>query len=29
VLESSERQLREIQQANGWDPYWRLYFALT
>ena len=26
---SSERELREIQELTGFDLYWRLYFALT
>jgi len=29
ILETSEREIREIQQLTGFDPYWRLYFALT
>ena len=29
ILERSEQEIREIQQATGFDLYWRLYFALT
>jgi GT2 family glycosyltransferase len=29
ILEHSEKEIREIQQAAGFDLYWRLYFALT
>jgi hypothetical protein len=28
-LESNEQLIREIQQATGWDWYWRLYFLLN
>lgn len=28
-LRASERTLRELQRATGWDPYWRIYFHLT
>ena len=29
VLRQSEREIHELQNATGFDPYWRLYFALT
>ncbi|HLK22861.1 MAG TPA: glycosyltransferase family 2 protein [Bryobacteraceae bacterium] len=29
IVESSEKELREIQRLTGYDLYWRLYFALT
>lgn len=29
VLSSSEDEIRQLQQASGWDWYWRIYFALT
>jgi GT2 family glycosyltransferase len=29
IIELSEKQIRDIQQATGFDLYWRLYFALT
>ncbi len=29
VLRQSEREIRELQRATGFDAYWRLYFALT
>ncbi len=29
VLERSEADIRRLQQATGYDWYWRLYFALT
>lgn len=29
IIEKSENELREIQQATGFDLFWRLYFALT
>lgn len=29
VLAQSERELYELQKNTGFDPYWRLYFALT
>ena len=29
VLAESEAELHTLQQAAGFDPYWRLYFALT
>jgi GT2 family glycosyltransferase len=29
IVETSERQIRELQSLTGFDLYWRLYFALT
>ena len=29
VVERSEREILELQKLTGFDPYWRLYFALT
>ena len=29
VIESSEREILEIQRLTGFDLFWRLYFALT
>lgn len=29
VLQQSEQEIHELQNATGFDPYWRLYFALT
>jgi len=29
IIEESEKEIHEIQQATGFDLYWRLYFALT
>ncbi len=29
ILEQSEREIRALQTALGFDLYWRLYFALT
>ena len=29
IVEDSERQIRELQRATGFDLYWKLYFALT
>jgi GT2 family glycosyltransferase len=29
ILEESEREIRELQQATGFDLYWKAYFALT
>jgi GT2 family glycosyltransferase len=29
ILEQSEKEIRDLQQASGFDLYWRLYFALT
>lgn len=29
ILENSEREIRYLQQQTGFDPYWKLYFALT
>ena len=29
VLQQSEREIRELQDATGFDAYWRIYFALT
>jgi GT2 family glycosyltransferase len=29
IVEKSEEEIREIQQATGFDLYWKLYFALT
>ena len=29
IVEKSEKEIREIQQATGFDLYWKLYFALT
>jgi N-acetylglucosaminyl-diphospho-decaprenol L-rhamnosyltransferase len=29
VLEVSEGEIRALQQASGFDPYWRAYFWLT
>ena len=28
-LRRNEREIRELQTAEGWDAYWRLYFLLT
>ena len=29
IVERSEREIRELQSATGFDLFWRLYFALT
>ena len=29
VLEQQEKELRELQQATGFDTYWKLYFLLS
>jgi GT2 family glycosyltransferase len=29
ILEESEARIRVLQEATGWDTYWRAYFALT
>ena len=29
VLQQSEREIRDLQNATGFDAYWRIYFALT
>lgn len=29
VLQQSEREIHELQNATGFDAYWRVYFALT
>ncbi len=29
AIEDSERQLRRLQDATGYDLYWKVYFALT
>lgn len=29
ILAESERDIFELQQATGFDPYWKAYFALT
>lgn len=29
ILERSESEIHELQRRTGFDPYWRLYFALT
>ena len=29
ILSESEREIRELQQATGFDWFWRAYFALT
>lgn len=29
ILQESEREIHELQRENGFDSYWRLYFALT
>jgi GT2 family glycosyltransferase len=29
ILDQSEREIYNLQQATGFDLYWRLYFALT
>jgi len=29
ILEQSEREILELQKQTGFDPYWKLYFALT
>ena len=29
IIEQSEKEILDLQQATGFDLYWRLYFALT
>ena len=29
ILEQSEAEILRLQRSSGFDPYWRLYFALT
>jgi hypothetical protein len=29
ILRASEAEIHRLQRQTGWDPYWRVYFALT